>query len=354
MTFGEELYALLGKRSDDAAVLAFHKKHALKPPPVVRETDCMYDVQHKTRGFAVNYQAEVRVPGLYPPRKENGRYVAWLTSATLYPAFEGPIVGTIDTSLTEKQAKKFEKGTWKTPIYRGLVVDRRDDREVCFVFDVDEGTLVEVRVQLMELERGDPKLEQAAKPVKAQLAATAQKRTFPDAKAAKAVAFPQALKALFELQRDAGLGEIDFELGEGFDSGGPTAWLGNKEAEHQFRVFGQDGSGGLVAFWLVNRKGSALAPIEQQPVVFLGSEGKVGPVAKDLPDFFQLLAAGVGPLELVEYGVLERQEAQPAIARLATKHFAGLKKRKIDVILDEAAQALGDFEEHVEGLNRHR
>ncbi|MDJ0345135.1 hypothetical protein QMK19_31840 [Streptomyces sp. H10-C2] len=58
-----------------------------------------------------------------------------------------------------------------------------------------------------------------------------------------------------------------------------------------FRVFGQDGTGGYAAFWLV-RPGRSLV---EQPVVFLGSEGDVGVVARDLAGYLWLLAEGFGP-----------------------------------------------------------
>lgn len=61
----------------------------------------------------------------------------------------------------------------------------------------------------------------------------------------------------------------------------------------EFRIFGQDGTGGLAAFWLV-RMGESIAG---QPVVFLGSEGETGVVARDLAAYLWLLADGYGPLE---------------------------------------------------------
>ncbi|WP_425541231.1 hypothetical protein [Streptomyces rimosus] len=72
------------------------------------------------------------------------------------------------------------------------------------------------------------------------------------------------------------------------------AWTGNSEMQgDNFRVFGQDGTGGYAAFWLV-RPDRALA---EQPVVFLGSEGETGVVARDLGAFLWLLADGCGPME---------------------------------------------------------
>lgn len=74
-----------------------------------------------------------------------------------------------------------------------------------------------------------------------------------------------------------------------------------------FRVFGQDGTGGYAAFWLV-REGRGLV---EQPVVFLGSEGETGVIARDLADFLWLLAGGVGPWEAAAGYGAEEGELRP-------------------------------------------
>src|SRR5689334_7330176 len=113
--------------------------------------------------------------------------------------------------------------------------------------------------------------------------------------------------ALVEAQRDGfdyrdGDG-VDFEPYEEFLDAAETtrwwqAWTGNPAADgSRFRVFGQDGTGGMAAFWLV-RDGE---PVERQPVVFLGSEGETQVVAADLDSYLWLLADGFGPLEAAGY-----------------------------------------------------
>ncbi|MEV8518089.1 hypothetical protein [Dactylosporangium sp. NPDC051484] len=73
------------------------------------------------------------------------------------------------------------------------------------------------------------------------------------------------------------------------------SWTGNPTAgTAPFRVFGQDGSGGLAACWIR----VADAQIETQPIVFLGSEGELHVIARDLGDYLWLLANGVGPSRL--------------------------------------------------------
>ncbi|MEU9798980.1 SMI1/KNR4 family protein [Streptomyces sp. NPDC051000] len=112
--------------------------------------------------------------------------------------------------------------------------------------------------------------------------------------------FPTALAAALAIRLDR-IGEdgVDFEPFAAFLSADETtdwfrAWTGNSELDgDDFRVFGQDGTGGYAAFWLV-RPGR---PLAEQPVVFLGSEGETGVVARDLAAFLWLLADGFGPFE---------------------------------------------------------
>ncbi|KJK45351.1 hypothetical protein UK23_26385 [Lentzea aerocolonigenes] len=126
-------------------------------------------------------------------------------------------------------------------------------------------------------------------------------------------AFPAALVALSGIEfpwdyddktEEAAPGNIDYEPYQEFDSAEETtdwirSWTGNKELDGDaFRVFGQDGTGGLVTSWLV-RPGQ---PLVDQPVAFFGSEGEAGIVASSLGEFLWLLAGGVGPQEAVEFG----------------------------------------------------
>jgi hypothetical protein len=114
--------------------------------------------------------------------------------------------------------------------------------------------------------------------------------------------FPAGLAAAMAVRFDyAGGDGVDFEPFEAFLSADETtewfrAWTGNSELDgNDFRVFGQDGTGGYAAIWLA-RSGHLLA---EQPVVFLGSEGETGLIADNLGAFLWVLADGVGPLEAV-------------------------------------------------------
>lgn len=69
---------------------------------------------------------------------------------------------------------------------------------------------------------------------------------------------------------------VEFEPFESFLDADETtdwvrAWTGNGELSGDgFRVFGQDGTGGSVAFWLIP-PGRALV---EQPIIFLGDGGR--------------------------------------------------------------------------------
>jgi len=112
------------------------------------------------------------------------------------------------------------------------------------------------------------------------------------------------------------------------------AWTGNEGLDGaEFRIFGQDGTGGYAAFWLV-REGR---PIEDQPIVFFGSEGEVGVVASNLADYLWLLADGLGPLEAVEYGA-ESAKANPEFARFAQEHAAAAKRPAAELLARARAE----------------
>lgn len=140
----------------------------------------------------------------------------------------------------------------------------------------------------------------------------------------------------------AGGDGVDFEPFAAFLSADETtdwfrAWTRNGELNgDDFRVFGQDGSGGYAAFWLV-RPGRELA---EQLVVFLGSEGETGVVACNLGAFLWLLADGFGPREaaashepdwtphpnreltaIAEQFTLDRPETAVSVIGQATREF---------------------------------
>ncbi|MGM1058627.1 SMI1/KNR4 family protein [Saccharothrix sp. Mg75] len=165
-------------------------------------------------------------------------------------------------------------------------------------------------------------------------------------------AFPPALHALAGHDFDYDDG-VDYEPYQDFmpadeTTGWVRSWTGNAELDGEpYRVFAQDGTGGLAALWLV-RPG---APLEEQPVVFFGSEGAVGVVAKDLGDFLWLLADGVGPVEAVEHGA---GGSEPdAALRAVAEEFAPGRERTAEDVLTAVRAEFPDFEKDFLALCRY-
>src|SRR5690242_4705633 len=148
------------------------------------------------------------------------------------------------------------------------------------------------------------------------------------------VKFPKVLAQLHQLEFDYDEGDgIDFEPYQEFQSADDNAdwiraWTGNKSLDGaEYRVFGQDGTGGYAAFWLVRKD----KPILEQPIVFFGSEGELGVVARDFNDYLWLLAGGVGPYEAVSYGADEEEEIAE-FAQFAAKNAPAQKKSAAEVL----------------------
>lgn len=94
------------------------------------------------------------------------------------------------------------------------------------------------------------------------------------------------------------------------------AGTGNQELTgSEYRISGQDGTGGLAAFRVVRPD----APLLEQPVVFFGSEGAVGVVVCDFADYLCLLAGGLGLMEALEYGP-EARSANGEFTNFAEAH----------------------------------
>ncbi|MFI2511686.1 SMI1/KNR4 family protein [Streptomyces sp. NPDC018972] len=157
--------------------------------------------------------------------------------------------------------------------------------------------------------------------------------------------------ARVEFDYDDGKG-IDFEPYDAFDSAEETTdwvrrWTGNHELDGDaYRVFGQDGSGGLAAVWY----GRPGRPLAEQPVVFMGSEGENGVVAGNLSDFLWVLADGIGPLETVLY---DEHEARPnaALTELAERHATTPRRPARDIIAEARAE-FPTFAEDMDALCR--
>ena len=105
-----------------------------------------------------------------------------------------------------------------------------------------------------------------------------------------------------------------------------------------FRAFGQDGAGGLAAFWCRTSD----EPLDHQPIVFIGSAGEHIVIARDLGDYLWLLANGVGPLETVD-GIDRVPEPIGALTAIAHR-YTGSERRSIPEVLGAARSELPALE----------
>ncbi|MGW2304207.1 SMI1/KNR4 family protein [Streptomyces sp. NPDC001809] len=166
--------------------------------------------------------------------------------------------------------------------------------------------------------------------------------------------FPDALAAVARVEFDYGdEGEgVDFEPYDEFDSAEETTdwlrnWTGNQVlAGDAFRVFGQDGTGGLAAVWCV-RPGR---PLAEQPVVFMGSEGERGVVAGNLSDFLWVLADGYGPMEAALYP--EREPRPDGAPAGIAERYATTPRRPAREIVEETRAEFASFSDDIDALCR--
>lgn len=159
--------------------------------------------------------------------------------------------------------------------------------------------------------------------------------------------FPDALSAVAEVLFDRSEGEAEYEPHRRYLTAVETAswirsWTGNEElAGDEFRVIGEDGTGGYAAFWLVRPS----RPVIEQPVVFFGSEGDLGAVAPDLSGFLWVLADGSGPFEAVDERERDRpSRPHPELTAIAER-FAPGGRRPARSIIDAAQAEFAEFAE---------
>ncbi|MFB7982807.1 SMI1/KNR4 family protein [Streptomyces vinaceus] len=164
--------------------------------------------------------------------------------------------------------------------------------------------------------------------------------------------FPAPLAAAMAVRLDS-MGEdgVDFEPFEAFLSADETtewfrAWTGNRELDgNRFRVFGQDGTGGYAALWLIHPD----RPLAEQPIVFLGSEGETGVVARNLGAFLWLLADGFGPWEAAtSYDRNPEWSQHPNRALTAiAEQFAPDRRAPAAAVIEQATQEFPDFDDTI-------
>ena len=152
---------------------------------------------------------------------------------------------------------------------------------------------------------------------------------------------PEVMRNLHEKKFDYADGEgIDFEPYSEFLPRDETeawlrAWTGNDSLDGlEYRVFGQDGSGGYAAFWCVRPN----TPVLEQPIVFFGSEGERAVIARNFADYLWLLAGGFGPYEACASPDTERA-ANAEFEAFAAAHAESARKTAAATI----AAARGEF-----------
>ncbi|MCL2092018.1 MAG: hypothetical protein FWH11_12615 [Micrococcales bacterium] len=95
--------------------------------------------------------------------------------------------------------------------------------------------------------------------------------------------------------------------------------------------------------------------MEQQPVVFLGSEGDTAVLARDAADLLWLLAHGRGPVELLHMD--EDDEDQPGPhpeLMAAARELAPDRDRPVEQIRTDAATVAAELPDLVEWLGPPR
>lgn len=101
------------------------------------------------------------------------------------------------------------------------------------------------------------------------------------------------LPSIFEGLADAEVGaeHPEFELRDpGESEADIKAWLGGLPSDgSRLIVFAQDGTGSLFCLWLRPEHDD----VDRAPVVYLGSEGEVGVLARDPAAFLEFVASGL-------------------------------------------------------------
>nr|WP_221383002.1 hypothetical protein [Actinoplanes polyasparticus] len=85
-------------------------------------------------------------------------------------------------------------------------------------------------------------------------------------------------------------------------------------------------------------------------MVFLGSEGELAVIARNLGDYLWLLANGVGPLETVD-GLHRVPEPISALVALAQR-YTGISARSVEAVVDAATEELPALTTLVESAAR--
>jgi hypothetical protein len=358
----ERLLELPGRRADDPLVLEFHRAEQLAPPPAILDLTAQEPARSVENGYAIYYSAELLRLETWPPRLGSNGLVGYVSLIELKSKFAPHLPTSLPIDLTEEAVKTVALSRRETLMHRVYRVIERNERKLELWF-WRKGGLMARRLTIDELDRKDPRLAPFTPEMSNELRAHARSiappprastRQFPPRSGPPtALPLPEVLVRLGQVleadrvqhlanvtDEDDDLGPwlLDFELYHELPVGAFKTFSKNPEAELEFRQLGMDGAGGLVAFWLVYER-----PLLEQPVVFIGSEGEVKPVAKDLVDFLELLALGHGPAG----GSVER--AVPGVKGLLDELYPDRPPRTLAAI-QKSRQAYRDITERWQEL----
>jgi hypothetical protein len=357
----ERLLSICGKRYDDPDVIALHAEEGLGRPPTSPDLHTPVTVSNKSKGYQLSYTAVLKRPETWPPRLAAGGFATYVQSVLLRSSFGECLPEPFVIGMDEARAKELAISSGRSRVTHLHTVYRlfeRGERSLQILF----GTLTpKMSLTIDELADDDPRLEKFSDEAKTALQKQADRlvtpakseRSFPRRRGVpKAEPLPPVLlelRAAFEAwyqqkpeRTPSEHDYIDFMMHAQRDVSFITGWTENPGHEAEFYVFGADGQGSGVAFWLVHD-----APLTEQPVVFLGSEGEgdVRPVAKDFPDFLELLAVGLGPREAPDPIAPEiPPEPLHGVRAILNEHFPAHVSRSPEEIVNEATRKFGDIE----------
>jgi|JI10StandDraft_1071094.scaffolds.fasta_scaffold08350_11 hypothetical protein len=111
------------------------------------------------------------------------------------------------------------------------------------------------------------------------------------------------------------------------------SWVGKTiTSPLPFRPFGQDATGSLYCFW----ESQPDTPLTAQPIIYFGSEGDIGVVGRDLPDFLALLSRGVEPYDVFGRARIWREQPVPQICTMVGRHFPDALERSTQAMITDA------------------
>jgi hypothetical protein len=356
----ERLLALCGKRCDDPALIAFHAEEGLEPPPTTLGRHTPATVRHSAHGYDLDYTASLMRPETWPPKLGPKGFLTYLQRVRLRQAFAPhlPAGFALDLDPARAQALAIRSGrSRETHVHTVYRLYERGERSLEARFGGLSPTKpIYTALTIDELDADDPRLAKISREELEALDRKAQRleppppkstRNFPDRRGAlQSAPFPPELAEAWQVLEGDGADALDFVIYDARPAHFMAPLPKADEHEAEFYAFGADGSGSTVAFWLVHD-----APLAEQPVVFIGSEGDDNrPVAPNLPDFLALLAAGIGPREAAYPDDEPSPAPVPSVNDVLNKYYPGHPRRSPKQIVDDATAQYGDFAARIEEL----